>query len=90
MVGKFGWLPISAAPQMIGGFHWRRQKCMGLHGGNCAIGAICGHPTFVTMEMEPRVLELRGEDVYQVAHAYGTNGIITAPCEIPLAQATIG
>jgi hypothetical protein len=28
--------------------------------------------------------------VYQVAHAYGTNGIITAPCEIPLAQATIG
>ena len=40
----------------------------------------------VTMEDEPRVLELRGEDVYQVAHAYGTNGIITA-LEIPLAPA---
>jgi FAD/FMN-containing dehydrogenase len=40
----------------------------------------------VTMENEPRVLELRGEDVYQVAHAYGTNGIITA-LEIPLARA---
>ncbi len=40
----------------------------------------------VTMENEPQVLELRGEEVYQVAHAYGTNGIITA-LEIPLACA---
>ena len=31
----------------------------------------------VTMEPEPRVLELRGADVNQVHHAYGTNGIIT-------------
>jgi FAD/FMN-containing dehydrogenase len=40
----------------------------------------------VTMEDEPQILELRGESVYQVAHAYGTNGIITA-LEIPLAPA---
>ncbi len=40
----------------------------------------------VTLEDEPQVLELRGEAVYQVAHAYGTNGIITA-LEIPLAPA---
>lgn len=40
----------------------------------------------VTLEDEPRVIELRGEDVYQVAHAYGTNGIITE-LEIPLAPA---
>ncbi len=40
----------------------------------------------VTMEDEPRVLELRGESVYKVAHAYGTNGIITA-LELPLAPA---
>lgn len=40
----------------------------------------------VTMEDEPRVIELRGDDVYQVAHAYGTNGIITE-LEIPLAPA---
>jgi FAD/FMN-containing dehydrogenase len=40
----------------------------------------------VTMEDEPRVIELRGEDVYKVAHAYGTNGIITE-LEIPLAPA---
>ncbi len=40
----------------------------------------------VTMEDEPRIVELRGEDLHQVAHAYGTNGIITA-LEIPLAPA---
>jgi FAD/FMN-containing dehydrogenase len=40
----------------------------------------------VTLEAEPRVLELRGQAVYQVAHAYGTNGIITQ-LEIPLAPA---
>ncbi len=40
----------------------------------------------VTMEDEPQVLELRGDDVYKVAHAYGTNGIITE-LELPLAPA---
>lgn len=40
----------------------------------------------VTMEDQPRILELRGDDVYKVAHAYGTNGIITE-LEIPLAPA---
>ena len=40
----------------------------------------------VTLEDEPRVIELRGDDVQQVNHAYGTNGIITE-LEIPLAPA---
>ncbi len=40
----------------------------------------------VTLEDEPRVLTLRGDAVYQVAHAYGTNGIITE-LEMPLAPA---
>ncbi|MEM6451229.1 MAG: FAD-binding oxidoreductase [Cyanobacteria bacterium P01_D01_bin.105] len=40
----------------------------------------------VTMEETPRVLELRGDEVQQVNHAYGTNGIITE-LEIPLAPA---
>jgi FAD/FMN-containing dehydrogenase len=40
----------------------------------------------VTMEAEPRIVELRGDDVYKVAHAWGTNGIITE-LEIPLAPA---
>ncbi|HEY9697313.1 MAG TPA: FAD-binding oxidoreductase [Trichocoleus sp.] len=40
----------------------------------------------VTMEDEPRVIELRGDAVQKVNHAYGTNGIITE-LEIPLAPA---
>jgi FAD/FMN-containing dehydrogenase len=40
----------------------------------------------VTMEERPRVLELSGDDLLKVAHAYGTNGIITE-CEVPLATA---
>ena len=37
----------------------------------------------VTLEDEPRIIELRGDGVQKVAHAYGTNGIITE-LEIPL------
>ena len=37
----------------------------------------------VTMEAEPRVLELTGEDLHKVTHAYGTNGVITE-VEMPL------
>jgi FAD/FMN-containing dehydrogenase len=40
----------------------------------------------VTMEAEPRVLELAGDAIQQVNHAYGTNGVITA-VEMPLAPA---
>ena len=40
----------------------------------------------VTAEATPRVLELRGRDVFPVVHAYGTNGIIVA-VEVPLARA---
>jgi FAD/FMN-containing dehydrogenase len=40
----------------------------------------------VTLEDEPRLLQLRGDEVQKVNHAYGTNGIITA-LEIPLAPA---
>lgn len=40
----------------------------------------------VTMEDEPRVIELRGDEVQKVNHAYGTNGIITE-LEIPLTPA---
>lgn len=38
------------------------------------------------MEDEPRVIELRGDDVQKVNHGYGTNGIITE-LEIPLGPA---
>ncbi|MEL6452080.1 MAG: FAD-binding oxidoreductase [Pseudomonadota bacterium] len=40
----------------------------------------------VTMEAEPRVVEITGDALHRVSHAYGTNGIITE-IEIPLAPA---
>jgi FAD binding domain len=40
----------------------------------------------VTMEEQPRVMELVGDEVQNVLHAYGTTGIITE-LEIPLASA---
>jgi len=40
----------------------------------------------VTLEQQPRIIELRGDEVQKVNHAYGTNGIITQ-LEIPLAPA---
>lgn len=39
-----------------------------------------------TMEKNPRILEFSGEDLHKVAHAYGTNGIITE-VEMPLGPA---
>jgi FAD/FMN-containing dehydrogenase len=40
----------------------------------------------MTMEAAPRTLELRGAEIQQANHAYGTNGIITE-LEMPLAPA---
>ncbi|MBZ9773253.1 FAD-binding oxidoreductase [Mesorhizobium sp. CO1-1-8] len=40
----------------------------------------------VTMEGEPKALELIGEDLHKVTHAYGTNGIISE-VEMPLTAA---
>jgi FAD/FMN-containing dehydrogenase len=40
----------------------------------------------VTMEREPQIVELRGDEVQQAIHAYGTNGIITE-LEIAMAPA---
>jgi FAD/FMN-containing dehydrogenase len=40
----------------------------------------------VTLETEPRVMELRGKAAQHVNHAYGTTGLITA-LEMPLAPA---
>ncbi len=40
----------------------------------------------LTMEAEPRVLDLTGEDLQKVMHAYGTNGVITE-VEMPLTAA---
>jgi FAD/FMN-containing dehydrogenase len=71
----------------IGGF---------IAGGSGGVGSIrwgglrdCGNIVrlkVATMEAHPRVLDLAGDDLHKVAHAYGTNGIITE-VEMPLAPA---
>jgi FAD/FMN-containing dehydrogenase len=79
--------PSTYRTATIGGF---------IGGGSCGLGSInYGFLSdrgnllgvrVVTLEPEPQVLALRGDEVQQVNHAYGTNGIITA-LEIPLAPA---
>ncbi|UXN72880.1 FAD-binding oxidoreductase [Devosia sp. A8/3-2] len=54
-------------------------------GGLRNIGSILGVKV-ITCEENPRELDLVGEDILKVAHAYGTNGIIVE-AEMPLAQA---
>ncbi|MDB5819826.1 MAG: binding domain protein [Rhizobacter sp.] len=59
--------------------------------GSCAYGILRDRGNIlglqvVSVEAEPRVVELRGDDVNLVHHAYGSNGIITE-VEMPLAPA---
>jgi FAD/FMN-containing dehydrogenase len=54
-------------------------------GGLRAAGNILGLKV-ITCEAEPRELDLKGNDILKVAHAYGTNGIIVE-VEMPLAPA---
>ncbi|MGB0561922.1 MAG: FAD-binding oxidoreductase [Spirulinaceae cyanobacterium] len=79
--------PSTYRTATIGGF---------IGGGSCGLGSVTygllsdrgnlNAVRVVTLEAEPQVLELRGDAVQQVNHAYGTNGIITQ-LEIPLAPA---
>ena len=71
--------PSTRATATIGGF---------IAGGSGGVGSITwgGLRDFgnvlrlrvMTMEAEPRTLELTGEDLHKAVHAYGTNGVITA------------
>jgi FAD/FMN-containing dehydrogenase len=59
--------------------------------GSCAYGILHDRGNIVgieavSVEEEPRIVELRGSEVNRVHHAYGTNGIITE-LEMPLAPA---
>ncbi|MBT0956549.1 FAD-binding oxidoreductase [Alphaproteobacteria bacterium KMM 3653] len=79
--------PSTAHTATIGGF---------VAGGSSGIGSIqwggLRDPgniirlRVITMEAEPRVIDLHGDDLQKVAHAYGTNGIITE-VEMPLSTA---
>ena len=67
---------IAGGSSGIGSIKW---------GGLRDLGNIVG-VTVVTMEATPRLLRLRGADLPKVAHAYGTNGVITE-VEMPLTAA---
>jgi len=59
--------------------------------GSCSYGILRDRGNIaglevVSVEAEPRVVELRGDDVNLVHHAYGSNGIMTE-VEMPLAPA---
>ncbi|MBN9026502.1 MAG: FAD-binding oxidoreductase, partial [Rhizobiales bacterium] len=79
--------PSTAKTATIGGF---------IAGGSGGVGSIrwgglrdIGNVLrlrVVTMEAEPRILELTGWELHKVMHAYGTNGIITE-VEMPLTAA---
>jgi len=70
--------PSTTATSTLGGF---------IAGGSSGIGAIrwgglrtpgnIRRVRLVTMEAEPRIVELTGEDIFKAAHAYGVNGVIT-------------
>lgn len=88
---EIGWesrmVPSTVRSATVGGF---------IAGGSGGIGSITYGQLrdrgnlravkVVTLEDTPRVIELRGDDVQKVNHAYGVNGIITE-LEIPLAPA---
>lgn len=86
---KLGWelrmIPSTYKVATLGGF---------IGGGSGGIGSInygqlrdrgnVHRVKVVTLENEPRIIELKGDETQQINHAYGTNGIITE-IEIPLA-----
>ena len=88
---KIGWelriCPSTYRIATIGGF---------IGGGSVGMGSITygqikdrgnlRRVRLVTMKDEPQVIELQGDEVQKVLHAYGTTGIITE-LEIPLAPA---
>ncbi|WP_337268286.1 FAD-binding oxidoreductase [Oryzifoliimicrobium ureilyticus] len=79
--------PSTAQTATIGGFIAGGSGGVGSinWGGLRDIGNIL-RLRIVTMEAEPRTLDLTGWDLQKVSHAYGTNGIITE-VEMPLAPA---
>lgn len=86
---KQGWelrmIPSTYKIATLGGF---------IGGGSGGIGSInygqlrdrgnLNKVRIITLEKEPRIIELMGDETQQINHAYGTNGIITQ-LEIPLA-----
>jgi FAD/FMN-containing dehydrogenase len=85
--GELRFHPSTKRTASIGGFIAGGSSGIGscTYGKLREFGNILGLRV-VTMEAEPRVLELRGPDIDKANHAYGTNGVITE-VEMPLAPA---
>jgi FAD/FMN-containing dehydrogenase len=88
---RAGWelrmFPSTYRTATIGGFVAGGSGGVGsiAHGVLNERGSLAG-ARVVTLEAEPRIIELRGFETNRVQHAYGTNGIITE-LDIPLAPA---
>ena len=88
---QIGWelrmAPSTYRTATIGGFIGGGSVGMGsINYGQISDRGNLKQVRLVTMEEQPRVLELKGDEVQNVLHAYGTTGIITE-LEIPLAPA---
>lgn len=88
---EIGWeiriAPSTYRTASIGGFIGGGSVGMGsINYGQISDRGNLRRVRIVTMEERPQVLELQGDEVQQVLHAYGTTGIITE-LEIPLAPA---
>lgn len=86
---KNGWelrmAPSTYRTATIGGFIGGGSAGMGsVNYGQLSDRGNLRRVRLVTMEEQPRVIELKGDEVKNVLHAYGTTGIITE-LEIPLA-----
>ena len=88
---EIGWelrmAPSTYRTASIGGFIGGGSVGMGsINYGQISDRGNLRRVRLVTMEEQPRVMELQGDQVQNVLHAYGTTGIITE-LEIPLAPA---
>jgi FAD/FMN-containing dehydrogenase len=79
---KTGWelrcYPSTIAKASLGGFLGGGSGGVGsvAHGGLRDFGTVRALDV-VTMEAEPRILRHEGEEIHDILHAWGTNGIIT-------------
>ena len=88
---QIGWelrmAPSTYRTATIGGFIGGGSAGMGsVNYGQISDRGNLRRVRLVTMEEQPQIIELKGDQVHNVLHAYGTTGIITE-LEIPLAPA---
>lgn len=71
--------PSTKRHATIGGFFAGGSGGIGsLRNGMLRDGENITYIRLITIEEQPRIIELRGKEILKTQHAYGTNGIITA------------